>query len=308
MPAGPTGHRGETGRCGAGRELRASAHLLHYGEEPPISGRCGSGAVFFSHCPLTCAFCQNHQISQDGMGRTIQIPDLADMMLDLETQGAHRHQPGVPHALGDPHRPQPWTWPGPRDSVCRSSTTPGGSTARPPWTCCTAGVDVYLPDVKNRGPRQGADGIRRSRRRIRGKLFGAANYAVVNRAAVQAMFRQVGHLTCDDDGLAVRGMLARHLVLPGRLEDTRRVLAWMADTFGPSVWLSLMAQYKPCYRVTEAPEDFPGLTRPLNEEEYEAALSTALDLDMENVFVQDLESADDYLPDFSSREVFPRTG
>ena len=281
-----------------------AAHMLHFGEEPPISGQKGSGAIFFSHCPLSCAFCQNHQISQKGMGRVIGTAELVDIMLDLQQQGAHNINlvsptPWVIHIINALET-----------AAARGFNLPvvyntGGFDSPAAIDLLNGWVDVYLPDMKTAVP--GGAARRSPEREESQKLFGAGHYTQVNQAAVRAMFRQVGHLALDRDGLAVRGTLVRHLVLPRHLDATRRVLTWLAENFGPRSWVSLMAQYKPCFRVNENNGAFPELDRPLTEEEYDTALVMALDLGLENVFIQDLSAADTYLPDFSSRTVFSKT-
>jgi putative pyruvate formate lyase activating enzyme len=294
---------GNRGLCGAGDRLEIARSLLHHGEEPPISGTMGSGALFFSRCPLSCVFCQNHQISQDGLGRPISVEDLAGMMIDLEAQGAHNINlvsptPWVAHiaAAIDQARERGLKLP-----IVYNT---GGFDSPQALDLMAGRVDVYLPDAKmapaaNEPPGRWSPSRERAR-----ELFGAANYAAVNRAGLKEMFRQVGHLTMDEKGLAKKGILVRHLVLPENLARTDQMLAWLAGTFGPYIWISLMAQYRPMARVLERPEDYPTLTRPLAEAEYEAAMDMAVDLGLENVFVQELSSTDCYVPDFKETDVF----
>jgi len=153
-------------------------------------------------------------------------------------------------------------------------------------------VDIYLPDVKF------------YHRPEAFRYSGAANYPEVNRAALGEMFRQAGPLKLDEDGLAVSGVLIRHLVLPGNLAQTDLILAWLAAEFGNDIYLSLMAQYGPAYRVVSEPGSFPELARPLTANEYETAIDLAISLGFDNVFIQEIDAAEHYRPDFDRPGVF----
>lgn len=282
---------GDKGRCKAGKEIRIQAHLLHQGEEPPISGTKGSGTIFFSRCSLTCVFCQNHQISQQGLGRDISIEDLARIMLDLQAQGAHNINlvsptPYVPQiaaaliAAKDKGLSLPVVY------------NTGGFDSPAALEIIDPLVDVYLPDAKY-AHKDRAE-----------KYSGAGNYPAVNQAALKAMHQSKGGLILDRRGLAKKGVLIRHLVLPQNLPDAELVLAWLANEFGPETYVSLMAQYHPCYLAEEKPEDYPKLARPLTEGEYDRAMDKALELGLTNTFVQELNSAETYLPDFERPSVF----
>ncbi len=284
---------GEEGLCGAGLEVRVAAHLLHFGEEPPISGERGSGTIFFSGCPLNCVFCQNWQISQTGQGRPVAASELAHMMLDLEKQGAHNINlvsptpwaPQILEALAEARR---------RGLSLPLVYNTGGYDSPAALELMGGLIDVYLPDVKYAQP-EAAD-----------RYSGAADYVEVNHAAVREMVRQTGPLTFDGEGMAVRGVLIRHLVLPGGLSGTAEVLRWLTDEFGPDLWMSLMAQYLPCHKVG-GNGLFPEINRPLTEDEYDAVLDLAGDLGLENVFIQELTASETYVPDFETPEVFSRT-
>lgn len=286
---------GETGECGAGARARVAAHLLHFGEEPPLSGTRGSGTIFFSHCPLTCVFCQNFQISQEGRGEETDAAGLASMMLELEAAGAHNL---------NLVSPTPWAV-----QILEALAVARGQGFGLPVVYNTGGydslaalrllegvVDVYLPDAKYADPA------------VAEALSGAKNYPAVNRILLKEMHRQVGPLKTDDDGLARQGMLVRHLVLPQDLAQTSDVLTWLARAFGPEVPVSLMAQYLPSHQAREGSGLFPALTRPLTFAEYDEAVDQAMALGMENVFIQELSSAETYAPDFGRPEVFERRG
>jgi putative pyruvate formate lyase activating enzyme len=165
-------------------------------------------------------------------------------------------------------------------------------------------VDIYLPDAKMAPPT--GVGLDEPDPRA-ARLLGAGDYPRVNRQALLEMRRQVGPLQVDGRGLARRGLLIRHLVLPDDLARTTVLLPWLAETFGPTVHLSLMAQYHPCHQVLAHPEqfrDFPGLTRPLSVREYEEVVELAVKNGLMNSYVQDLAAAGHYLPDFDRPKVF----
>jgi len=286
---------GEKGLCGAGDRVRVAAHLLHHGEEPPISGTQGSGTIFFSHCPLTCVFCQNYQISQQGQGEDMDPDGLVARMIELQAAGAHNL---------NLVSPTPWA-PQILEALALARNqgfdlpvvyNTGGYDSPAALRLLDGWVNVYLPDAKYADPA------------VAEALSGAENYPAVNRAALREMYRQVGPLTTDARGLAVRGLLVRHLVLPQDLAQTEAVLSWLARAFGPDVPVSLMAQYLPCHRTKGIFDPFPALTRPLTFSEYREAVDQARALGMDNVFVQELTSAEAYVPDFGRDHVFERMG
>jgi putative pyruvate formate lyase activating enzyme len=298
---------GETGRCGAGREVGLGSALLHLGEEPPLSGGGeipgGSGTIFFTRCVLSCAFCQNWQISQRPAGRDISEAELAETMLRLEAEGALNinlvsptpYTVQIALALGMARR-QGLSLP-----VVHNS---GGYDSPAALKILDGLVDIYLPDAKM-APAAGVGLDEPDPRAAR--LLGVGAYPKVNRAALLEMQRQVGTLQLDGRGLARRGLLIRHLVLPDDLARTSVFLPWLAETFGPTVYLSLMAQYHPCHLVETQPEQFrgfPGLTRPLSLREYDEVVELAVKCGLMNSYVQDLAAAGSYRPDFNRPKVF----
>jgi len=298
---------GDIGRCGAGRLIGLSTSLLHYGEEPPISGvgeeAGGSGAMFFTRCVLRCVFCQNWQISQTPGGRDVSAEEAAEAMLELEARGAHNINLVSPTpyagqlvlALGSARK---------QGLAIPVVYNTGGYDSLTALKLMDGLVDIYLPDAKM-APPAGADLDEPDS--LSARLLGAGDYPKVNRQALLEMHRQVGPLQLDGRGLARRGFLVRHLVLPDNLARTTEMLPWLSDTFGPSVHLSLMAQYHPTHLARSSPEEFrafPGLSRPLSIREYEDAIDLALDNGLNNTFIQDMESAANYLPDFSRPKVF----
>ena len=277
---------GETGFCGQGSRARVANALPHFGEEPPLTGEGGAGTVFFTGCALRCLYCQNYQISQEGLGEEISSAALAEMFLELQQRGCHNLDLVSP----TPH------WPSILEALMLS--IPRG--LRLPIVYNTHGyvstellkglegiVDIYLPDMKY--------GTAESAR----SFSGVGDYTRFNRAAVREMHRQVGPLKTDSDGLAFRGLLVRHLVLPGGIAGTSEVLQELLE-ISPRIPISLMSQYRPCHRAA----GHPLLGRPLNGDEYPQALEAAENLGFEEIFSQELASAEVYYPDFQREDPF----
>ncbi len=227
--------RGEIGFCGAGAAARVASFAVHCGEEPPISGSRGSGNVFLSGCNLACRFCQNYPISRLGVGRDLAAEEFAQGLLGLARRGVHNINFVTP---------TPWV---PQILEALLIARRAGLTLPVVWNCggyeslpalrlLEGIVDVYLPDMKYACGRRAWN------------LSRAPRYAAANRRAVAEMVRQVGPLRIGDDGLAERGVLVRHLVLPGGVDDTRAVLASLRQ-LDPLVPVSLMYQYFPAHRA-----------------------------------------------------------
>lgn len=261
---------GELGICRAPAELMVASDNLHFGEEPPISGTRGSGTIFLSHCALRCRFCQNYPISHLGTGRRVSPADLATMMLRLQTKGAHNinfvtpshYLPqiiaGVELAARDGLRmPLVWNCSG-YEEVSALQLLDGI-------------VDIYLPDAKYAEAEAAAC------------CSGAPDYVPVNRAALKEMHRQVGELEIVD-GLAVRGLLLRHLVLPDELAGSRAVLTFIRDELSPRTYLAVLSQYFPAFQAV----DDPRLGRGVSRAEYEAVLAVVEELGLEVGLIQDV--------------------
>lgn len=280
---------GERGFCNVGPRATVARHLPHFGEEPPISGTTGAGTIFLEGCTLRCGYCQNHQISRGGAGPGIVPGELAALMLELQEAGCHNVE-----------------WVSPTQSVpalveALLLAVAGG--LRLPLVYNTGGydspealglleglVDVYLPDMKY------------SNAETAFRLSGRADYVAANRLAVEAMYRQAGPPVIDGRGLVRRGTIVRHLVLPGLLDETYEVLAWLAEELSPEVGLSIMSQYVPLSGEAGA-----GPTRRLTPDEYRTALEWVERLGFEQVWAQSMPDpgeTDRYLPDFSREEPF----
>ena len=261
---------GATGVCRVAWKPRIASANVHHGEEPPISGQRGSGTIFFSNCSLSCRFCQNFPISQLGNGTDISTADLAGKMLKLQAQQVHNINLVTPgHFL-----PQ----------VLAALFLAIREGFRLPIVWNSSGyekvdalrlldgiVDVYLPDMKYAGEEEAV------------RFSSAPGYRDINRAAVKEMLRQVGHFRTDDAGLAVGGLIIRHLVLPEGGAGSRETLAWIAENLGYETHVSLMKQYFPAHRAA----DTPGLHRKLTDEEYEEAVAALEEAGLENGWVQE---------------------
>lgn len=281
-------------RCGAERTaeagggfcrmpggLRVARAMLHHWEEPPISGRNGAGTVFFSGCTLGCVYCQNGDISAGGFGKDISAARLREIFEELIAQGAHNIELVTPtHFL-------PWILPALTPRLPVPVVYNCGGYERVETLRALEGlVDVYLPDLKY------ADGA------LAAELSGAADYFPVACEAIREMFRQVGPYVLED-GLLTRGVVIRHLVLPGYLDNTRRVLDWIAETFAPGdVLVSLMSQYTPTANMTGR------LARRVTAAEYRAAADYMRNCGITDGFVQERTSAEEaYTPAFDGQGV-----
>ena len=277
---------GQRGVCGAGVNPMVSSYCLHRGEEPMISGSRGSGTIFFANCCLHCVYCQNHAISQSANGEELTVKDLAGMMLELQRQGAHNinlvspthYAPPISQAIISA-RQQGLNLP-----IVYNT---GGYDSMIALKALEGLVDIYLPDLKYFEDRKAV------------KYSGANNYVATARAGLTEMFRQVGNIIMDNNGLAKRGLLVRHLVLPNGLSDSEKALDYLAS-LSKDLWVSIMAQYNPQYKAGEQIE----LSRKLSVEEYQAVVDHAEKIGLSNLYVQESESSDNYLPDFNKSHPF----
>lgn len=277
---------GEQGRCGATAVLKVAKALPHFGEEPPVSGTRGSGTIFFSHCHLRCCFCQNYQISQEGLGAFISVEQLAEHMLSLQEQGCHNIN------LVSPTHYLPLIVEALHNAAARGLQLPlvynsNGYESVETLRVLDGIVDIYLPDAKYG---TAASAQRYSR---------ACGYPAVNMAAIKEMFRQVGYLVTDHAGIAVKGLIIRHLVLPDNLARTETLLQSLHSIVGPEIHISLMGQYQPVFKAHRNPE----LNRRPTTEEYQRAVHALCRLGFENGWVQDPENIDcAFLPDFEKSD------
>jgi putative pyruvate formate lyase activating enzyme len=244
--------------CRTGERAWVSSYGPHFGEEDPLVGSGGSGTIFFAWCNLRCQYCQNYEISQMGAGRQVEPEDLAAMMLSLQSQGCHNIN------FVSPSHVVPQILAALLLAAASGLRLPlvynsGGYDAPETLALLDGVIDIYMPDMKY------ADA------EVARRYSKISHYPAANRAAVQEMHRQVGDLTVDDRGVAQRGLLVRHLVLPEGLAGTPEVVRFLCDEVSPHTYLNVMAQYRPCYRARE----LPPLDRPLSSQEYAEAVHIA---------------------------------
>ncbi len=261
-------YRGERGECGIDAHPFVSSSHLHPGEEPVISGRRGSGTVFFSGCNLACLFCQNYPISQLQSGEAETVAQLAERFLELQRMGAHNINLVTP-------TPQiavivealiiAWQ----NGLSLPIAYNCGGYESVDVLRLLDGLIDIYMPDMK-----YGQDEL--------GTVSGIADYSTRARAALKEMHRQVGDLEVNDDGIAVRGMIVRHLVLPNGQSGTPDVLRFLAQELGTCLYISLMSQYYPSYKAEKSPQ----LNRRLHANEYEEVEQLVEELGLVNGWVQ----------------------
>jgi len=280
--------RGARGKCQAGRQVTVAKAMAHVGEEPVLSGARGAGTIFFSHCHLACCFCQNYQISQEGRGEELSIEGLAQKMLLLQEAGCHNISLVSPsHFL--PHIVQALCLAAANGLCLPLVYNSNGYESLETLRLLSGIVDIYLPDAKYAN-----DALAQ-------KYSRAKNYSSINMAALKEMCAQVGPLVLDEHGIAVRGLIIRHLVLPADIAGTRDVLEKIKSQLGSAVHISLMCQYLPVYKAHELQE----LRKRTSPEEYARAVKILAALGFENGWVQEHEEIDGkFLPDFEKGDAW----
>ena len=271
--------RGEVGKgvCGMGAEPKIARAAPHYDEEPVISGEKGSGAVFFSGCSLKCCFCQNFELSHNGYGKTVSVEHLREIYFKLIELGVHNinlvnptHFANAIYDSLEGGLPVPVVW------------NSGGYEKVETLRRFEGRVQVYLPDLKY---------IRRDSAQ---KYSRAADYFDYAAPAIKEMLRQTGPVELDADGIIQRGVIIRHLILPGRADESIEILDYIKEEL-PGAWVSLMAQYLPfgeAYGVDE-------LGRRLTQEEYDKVADHLMEIGLDDGFIQELSSSDEkYIPKF----------
>jgi putative pyruvate formate lyase activating enzyme len=256
---------GEKGSCRTGYEALVASAGPHFGEESPLVGRGGSGTIFFTWCNLHCQYCQNDGISQGGEGRPVSAEALAEMMLSLQQSGCHNINLVSPSHVVPQILEATWI------AAQRGLWVPlvyntGGYDSLDTLALLDGVVDIYMPDMKYADAAVGED------------YSLVKDYPRFNQVAVREMHRQVGDLQVDERGIATRGLLVRHLVLPEGLAGTREIVRFLAD-LSPNTYLNVMAQYRPCYRA----HDLPPLNRRITQAEYRDAVQAALDAGLERL-------------------------
>ncbi|OGP65760.1 MAG: radical SAM protein [Deltaproteobacteria bacterium RBG_16_42_7] len=251
---------GEVGVCKTGDKPFISSYNPHFGEESPLVGRHGSGTIFFARCNLLCLFCQNWTISHLGEGSEISFEALADIMMTLQNYGCHNIN------LVTPTHQVPMIIKSLEIAIGKGLNVPfvyncGGYESVDTLKILDGIVDIYMPDFKYSDPQVA---LRYSK---------AKDYPQIAKAAIKEMHRQVGDLVIDDRGIALRGLLVRHLVLPEGLAGTEEVVRFLAGEISPNTYTNIMAQYYPCFKAVE----LPPLDRRITNEEYRKAVKAAID-------------------------------
>ncbi len=270
------------GYCGEKSNIRISRADLHYWEEPCISGSSGSGAVFFTGCQLKCVFCQNYEISSNGYGKVITEDELVDIFFELEEKKAHNINLVTPdHFI-----------PSIRNAVTKAKkrgiSIPfvyncSGYVNEESLKMLDGLIDVYLPDFKYYSPF------------IAKKYSGAYDYPKIAMNALKEMTRQQKNVVFDTNGLIKKGIIVRHLVLPGNVSDSKKVINYLYNEYGNTIYLSIMNQYTP----VNANVKYKELLRKLTDDEYDEVLNFALSLGIENAFCQEEGTATTiFIPEF----------
>lgn len=262
---------GEKGKCRSTKDLYVSSYNLHFGEEPSISGFSGSGAIFFTNCSLACVFCQNYPISQLGNGNKSSIDELAEIMLKLQSQGAHNINfvtptHFVPQIVDAVDKARNKGLKVPLVYNC------GGYEEIETLRLLDGIIDIYMPDAKY------------SDNEMAEKYSGAPDYREVNKRALKEMHRQVGDLVIDEKGIAIRGLLVRHLILPENISGSKQVLEFIANELSKNTYVSLMAQFHPAHKA----EKFPKISRRISDCEYQEVLDIFEKLGLEKGWKQEL--------------------
>jgi putative pyruvate formate lyase activating enzyme len=251
---------GETGQCQTGAEARVYSYMPHHGEERPLRGTSGSGTIFFSGCNLHCVFCQNADISQQNYGLHVSADKLAQMMLALQGLGCHNIN------LVSPTHVVPQIMQALLIAAGEGLSTPlayntGGYDNMETLRLLDGVIDIYMPDMKYFSQQTGE------------RLSGIKNYPAINQVAVREMHRQVGDLVFDKNGVAIHGLLVRHLVLPGGAAETEKIMHFISEEISLDTYVNIMNQFRPEYQAG----DFPEINRRISQKEFEAAFQSAVD-------------------------------
>ena len=274
---------GKTGRCKATDKVKVALASIHNFEEPCISGKNGSGTVFFSNCNLNCVFCQNYEISQLGKGKEISIEELADIFIKQQNKNVHNINLVTPtmyiYQIIEAIKLA-------RDKGLKIPIVynSNGYVNVEALKHLKGYIDIYLPDLKY------------SNNEIAYKYSNIKNYYENAVQAIKEMYNQVGTPIIDENGIMKKGLMIRHLVLPNQLQNSKDVLKWINDNMDKKVFVSVMAQYFPTYRA----KNFLEISRKLTKEEYNEIEQYLYSLDFENGYIQELgEHEEEYVPDFS---------
>lgn len=278
--------KGEKGRCRCDNTLKIALSSTHYYEEPCISGKNGSGTVFFTNCNLNCIYCQNYEISQMGKGKEITTQHLANIFLRQQEKGVNNINLVTPTMYVY--------------QIIEAITIARNNGLKIPIIYNTNGyenvetiqklsgyIDIYLPDLKYYS------------KELSKKYSGVDNYFEVATKAIQEMYKQVGPIQLGENGIAKKGVLIRHLILPNHLQNSKHVLKWIKENMPEEISISVMAQYFPSYKAKQDPL----LNRKLTKKEYQKIENYFYTLNIKNGYIQELgEHEEEYVPNFDLSE------
>lgn len=275
------------GFCRVPDAFQVSRAALHFWEEPCLSGDSGSGTIFFSGCNLGCVFCQNHRISRGQAGKIISAERLSDIFYELAEQGANNIN------LVTPTHYLPALLPVIRKAKDEGFSLPfvyncGGYEKAEVLKKAEGLIDIYLPDFKYMSSE------------LAKTYSHAEDYPEIAKAALAEMVRQQPACAFFENDILQKGVIVRHMMLPGNLADSKAVISYLHETYGETIFLSIMNQFTP----TEALVNFPELNRKVTEEEYDALIDYAISIGVEQAFIQEGETAEEsFIPDFSNQGV-----
>ena len=273
---------GKNGFCGGGKEVKVARAALHFWEDPCISGEEGSGTVFFSGCTMRCVFCQNREISRGEAGKLISTERLAEIFLELQKKGANNINLVTPMHYA------------PQITAALDIARKNGLSLPIVWNTGGWELPESVEAVKNYSDIWLTD-FKYFDNSLAEKFSNAKNYFENASASLKKMLEQTGEPVFDDDGMMKKGIIVRHLVLPGHTDDSKKVLRWLWENFGDKIWISIMNQYTPLC----SEEKFPELSRKVTDEEYDEVVDFAVSLGIENAFVQDGEAvSESFIPPF----------
>lgn len=277
----------KVGFCKSGAGIKAARAFLHRWEEPCISGENGSGAVFFTNCNLDCVFCQNYKISHEGYGREISIDRLSDIFIELQDKEAHNINLVTPTHFIPQIREALIT--GKKKGLSIPVVYNSNAYENVEALKSLDGlIDIYLPDLKYYDDKLSV------------KYSKAPGYFSYASKAVLEMYRQVGAPIFDENGTMKKGLMIRHLMLPGGLFDSKKIVDWVLENLPEDVYFNIMCQYTPLDRACKYPE----LNKKLNKKHYEALVDYAVSNGLESGFIQEFDSADEeYVPEFDLKGI-----
>lgn len=271
------------GVCGANAKVKIARAALHYWEEPCLSGENGSGTVFFSNCSLKCIFCQNKKISTNGFGKEIELEELSNIYLNLQKQGANNinlvtpthYVPSIIKSL-DIAKKNGLKLP----IVYNTSSYETKETIK----LLNGNIDIYLPDLKYYNDEYAYN------------YSNVKDYFKIATDNIKEMYNQVGKNIFDENGIMTKGVIVRVLLLPNHVEDAKKILKYLYETYKDNIYISIMNQYTP----VECIEEYIDLNRKVKEEEYDELINYACDLGMINAFIQEGETqSESFIPDFN---------